>query len=235
MSQNTFNELKKMIIQVAEALGPDLLASTAFVGGVTTGLLLTDELALQSVRATDDVDLIIDALGYSKNAEFEETLRSLGFVDRMDGEVIGRKWLGEVQVDFMSTDKSFGFTNRWYKEALESAENYSLTSDLTIRLLTPEYFVATKLEAYNGRGNGDMLESRDLEDIMSLINGRDTIVEDIKSASTTLLQYIIDQLKLLSSDQDFEYLIQSTVDGDSERAEYVYEVIDEIIGRTCGE
>ena len=184
MSQNTFNELKKMIIQVAEALGPDLLASTAFVGGVTTGLLLTDELSLQSVRATDDVDLIIDALGYSENAVFEETLRSHGFVDRMDGEVICRKWLGEVQVDFMPTDESLGFTNRWYKEALESAQNHPITPDLTIRLLTPEYFVATKLEAYNGRGNGDMLESRDLEDIMSLINGRDTIVEDIKSSST---------------------------------------------------
>ena len=64
MSQSKFDSLKEMIISVAEALGPDLRAKTAFVGGVTTGLLITDEFTRQSVRATDDVDLITSALGY---------------------------------------------------------------------------------------------------------------------------------------------------------------------------
>ncbi|MFA0154424.1 hypothetical protein, partial [Vibrio sp. 10N.261.46.C10] len=80
MNQSTFEKLKGMVIQVAEALGSDLLSKTAFVGGATTGFLLTDELAQESVRSTDDVDLIVSALGYFQNAEFEQTLRERGFI-----------------------------------------------------------------------------------------------------------------------------------------------------------
>jgi len=39
-----------MIEEVAKALGPDICARTAFVGGVTTGLLVTDDFAREGVR-----------------------------------------------------------------------------------------------------------------------------------------------------------------------------------------
>lgn len=68
-----------MIIEVANALGHEILRKTAFVGGVTTGLLLTDEFVIESVRATEDVDLIVDVIGYAKHIQFEEQLREKGF------------------------------------------------------------------------------------------------------------------------------------------------------------
>jgi len=43
-----------MIEIVAHALGEELLSEVAFVGGCTTGLLVTD-----------DVDLIINVVGYA--------------------------------------------------------------------------------------------------------------------------------------------------------------------------
>jgi hypothetical protein len=37
-----------------------------------------------------------------------------------------------------------GFTNRWYAQALQSAQPFALPDGQVIRLLTPAFFVATK-------------------------------------------------------------------------------------------
>lgn len=235
MNDEKFNVLTDMVVHVAEALGPKILASTAFVGGVTTGFLLTDEMAKQSVRATDDVDLIISTVGYAQEAQFEEELRARGFTERQDNDVIGRKWLGELQVDFMPSDNALGFTNRWYKDALKHAVKYEIKSDLTIRLLTPAHFLATKLEAYSGRGKGDILGSRDIEDIMSLIDGRASIIEDIGSANPEMLKYIANELSNLKAHPDFDYVVQSTSKGNPDRADYLHDIIDNVIRRYSGD
>ena len=54
----------RMITLVAEALGSELLQQMAFVGGCTTGLLLTDAFSQEQVRHTDDVgeNLIFERL-----------------------------------------------------------------------------------------------------------------------------------------------------------------------------
>lgn len=222
MSQSKFDSLKEMIISVAEALGPDLRANTAFVGGVTTGLLITDDFTRQSVRATDDVDLITSTLGYVQHAQFEEELRHLGFKDHIDDGVICRKLLGNLKVDFMPTDDSLGFTNRWYQSALATAQDYEIKDGVIIRLITPIYFIGTKLEAWNGRGNGDMLESRDLEDIFNLINGREGLIEEIREGDAALRDYISQEMKRLSRLDDYEYLLQATTNGESARGDIVH-------------
>lgn len=51
-----------MLQIVAEALGSDFRERLIFVGGCTTALFITDEVTLGDVRATDDVDLIVDLL-----------------------------------------------------------------------------------------------------------------------------------------------------------------------------
>lgn len=230
MTRSKFDSLREMIVYVAEALGPDLLKQTAFVGGVTTGLLITDDFTRQSVRATDDVDLITSTLGYIKHASFEQTLRQRGFRDDNDSDVICRKRLGEIQVDFMPADGSLGFTNRWYTKALATAEDYALKPGLIIRLLTPAYFIATKFEAWNGRGEGDVLVSRDLEDIMNLVNGRDSLADDLRGNDADLLSYISAQFSQLLEEDDFGYLLQATTNGERVRQEYLLGRIDEIVG-----
>ena len=64
----------RMITWVAEALGPDLLPEMAFVGGCTTGLLLTDAFSQEQVRHTDDVDLIVHVMGQVGWAELQAQL-----------------------------------------------------------------------------------------------------------------------------------------------------------------
>ena len=61
-----------MVKQVAELLGP-LLPKVVFLGGAATGLLITDE-AAPEVRATKDVDVIVEILSRSDYYQLEETL-----------------------------------------------------------------------------------------------------------------------------------------------------------------
>lgn len=64
----------QMLTAVASCLGKDLLPMVAFVGGCTTALHVTDELALQSIRFTDDVDLIVQVKSIANNDIQREAL-----------------------------------------------------------------------------------------------------------------------------------------------------------------
>ena len=141
-------QLKDMLEPVAKALGPDLLPNVAFVGGSTTGLLITDNFTREAVRYTEDVDVIVGVDGRSQWAQLLEILRQRGFSESMEDNLICRMRLGDLIVDIMPDDEEIlGFSNRWYREALRTAQSYPLSEELDIRVLTPPYFIATKLEA----------------------------------------------------------------------------------------
>lgn len=73
--------IENMLLQVANALGADLLEDMAFLGGCATGLHITDASTLNDIRMTDDVDLVVSVVGYAGWAALQETLRSKGFRD----------------------------------------------------------------------------------------------------------------------------------------------------------
>ncbi|MNY31783.1 hypothetical protein D3C86_1659580 [compost metagenome] len=69
-----------------------------------------------------------------------------------------------------------------------------------------------------------MLMSKDAEDIVVLINGRDTLVDEIASAPLDLRQYIRAEMSKFISNTDFLYLLSSAMNGEeSERIEIVEE------------
>jgi predicted nucleotidyltransferase len=65
-----------------------------------------------------------------------------------------------------------GFSNRWYRAAMETSVTTKTEADLEIRIVTAPYFLATKLDAFRGRGKGDYFGSNDLEDIVAVVDGR---------------------------------------------------------------
>lgn len=83
-----------------------------------------------------------------------------------------------------------GFSNRWYAKGIETALPEQLEDALEIRRLTPPLFVATKLEAYRGRGEGDLIASRDAEDILLLVDGREQLTTEIAAAESEIRTYI---------------------------------------------
>lgn len=223
------DQLRWMIETVALALGEKLLTKMAFTGGCTTGLLITDEVTKEFVRYTNDVDLIVEVVGYADWAALQAQLIERGFSLNPEDTVICRMRLGELMVDFMPDDPAvLGFSNRWYKQAFAKAVDYPLMHNLDIRLLTAPYFIATKLEAFRGRGKNDPLTSHDLEDILNIVDGRSILLEELKCAEENVRRYIAEEIACLLDHEEIDYLIQGTVPGDSERAEIIFERLESI-------
>ena len=134
--------------------------------------------AAPEVRSTLDVDIIVKVATRSDYYRLEASLRKLGFDQPTEtGTPICRWKVSGILVDVMPTDtRILGFSNRFYDEAIENAEKVCIDEGLEINLVTPSFFLATKIEAFHGRGNGDYLGSHDMEDIVTLIDGREEIV-----------------------------------------------------------
>jgi predicted nucleotidyltransferase len=191
------------LIGAADALRP-LLAELVFVGGCVTGLLITDEAAGEP-RATIDVDAIAEITSYAQYAEFGDRLRSRGFSeDTSEGAPVCRWVQGRMILDVMPLDeKILGFSNRWYKAAMGASVTKKLRDDLEIRMVTAPYFVATKLEAFKGRGGGDFLGSHDLEDVVSVVDGRGTLSAEVQVAGAELSEYVRREIAKLLANPGF--------------------------------
>jgi len=232
---SNINTHRQMIKKVADALGTELCQQMVFVGGCTTGLLLTDDFTKEQVRYTDDVDLIVSVINHSAYTEVQKQLRSKGFKEDMsNNDPICAMRLGELRVDFMPDNEGVlgSGDNTWFKEAWTTAENYQLTNDTEIRLVLPVYFVATKLQAYLGRGNNDPLSSRDIEDLLNIFDGREEIISEITQSGPEISQFIVGQIKLLLADSSFDYAVQSAAQNNSEREALIFERLEQIAGLT---
>lgn len=187
---------------VAQALD-DLLPYVTFVGGSTT-VLLVDEAAHHGIRKTEDVDVIIDVTTLVQYHEFSQKFRNLGFQEDIDGPVC--RWIiktkaGRIKLDVMPINEEIlGFSNRWYKEAVKEAEEHRLSNESVIRVVSPAYFLATKFEAFAGRGKGDYF-SHDLEDIVFVLENRERLIIELMDCPEELKHYFSQQAaKLLNDD-----------------------------------
>ena len=190
------------LIAAAERLKP-LLDQIAFVGGCVTGLLLTDP-AAAPVRPTFDVDAIVEIGSYAEFTLLEARLRDLGFREsHAEGSPICRWLSGDLILDLIPTDSSIlGFSNIWYRPAFESSQRIQIGEN-EIRLITAPYFLATKLEAFHGRGQADFRLSHDLEDIVTIVDGRVELADEVRAAPADLQKYLTKEFGALLSNRDF--------------------------------
>ena len=192
-----------LLIDAARLLKP-LLGELVFVGGSTTALLITDKAAAE-IRPTYDVDAIAEISSYAAYADFSERLHRCGFTeDSGEGAPICRWRQNKTVLDVMPLDeKILGFSNRWYKPAMDSALSHPLESGLDVRVVTGVYFCATKLEAFAGRGKGDYQSSHDLEDLIAVVDGRVELIKEIEDGPEDARAYIAAKIKKLLATSDF--------------------------------
>ena len=214
-----------MLEVVAEALGDELREETVFVGGAAAGLMITDP-AMPAIRPTEDVDLIFQAVALVEYHRFEERLRARGFAqDHSPGAPICRWHIGAVTVDAMPTiDDVLGFSNRWYPVAIETATHVDLPSGRRILLITAPAFLATKLEAFDGRGNRDFLFSHDLGDLLAVVDGRDALVNECMQAPPELRAYLRERLAALLATPAFVEALAGHLPGDAASQERLPEM-----------
>lgn len=190
------------LLELADSALGELSEEVVFVGGATIGLWITDPGA-PPVRATEDVDVIVEVASRTSYQQFEERLRAAGFRD--EGTVICR-WLHDktdLILDVMPTDASIlGFENRWQGESIPFAVERELPSGNVIRAVPPAFLLATKLEAFNGRGEGDLLGSTDFADVVALVDGRRELVGEVRAAPKQLRSYVAGELtRLMEGDR----------------------------------
>lgn len=164
------------------------------------------------MRATDDIDLIVDLAGHAEWAALQDDLRQKGFMEAADEAVICRMRLGPLKVDFMPDDETIlGFSNRWYAAGIETAVTSTLDTGLDIRILTPAIFVATKLEAFAGRGQNDLFMSRDAEDILLIVDGRPSLEEEIAAAPAKVQKFIGQGFREFLAYPDFDDFLEGNL------------------------
>jgi hypothetical protein len=100
-------------------------------------------------------------------------------------------------------EKVLGFSNRWYKTAMLAADRVMLEPSLQIRIVSAPCFLATKLEAYKRRGGGEYLGSHDLEDLISVVDGRPSLADELQAASEDLRAYVAAEIGALLEDPRF--------------------------------
>jgi len=167
-------------------------------------LLLSDQGAPE-VRSTMDVDVIVEVTSPLAYYRLADRLRELGFREvSEEGAPVCRWEVGGVLVDVMPTlPDVLGFSNRWYAGAFATASEVLIAEDLVIRLVTPPYFLATKVEAFRSRGGGDFLASHDMEDIVAVLDGRPEIVAEVARSEAPLRQFLREAFASFLSQRPF--------------------------------
>jgi hypothetical protein len=191
----------------AALLGP-LLDEVVFVGGATVHLWITEPGA-PPTRATEDVDVVEPVICRWRSAD------------------------PQLILDVMPTDPDIlGFSNPWYEEAISRAVTVTLESGAEIRAAALAALVATKLCVWKGRG-GDLLRSLDIHDVLTLIDGRPELIEEVASAAPDLRTYIRSEVDELRGESYFDYAVQSATASHgpvgAERARLVRTRLDKLV------
>jgi hypothetical protein len=181
------------LVTTARLLG-ELIDEVVFVGGAATGLLLTDP-AAPDVRPTLDVDVVIEVASRTGYYRFVDRLREHGFFEAPEEEIICR-WkhrTGKIILDVMPTDESIlGFTNPWYLPAMRHAQSLEVEG-VSLRVISAPFFLGTKVVAFNSpgrKGSGDFMASHDLEDLITVLDGRPEVVQETLAAPADLRAFL---------------------------------------------
>lgn len=197
-----------------------------FVGGSVLELYI-DDTGMEKVRVTDDVDIVIEICTRAEYDEFESKLRKLGFINDKTGPSC-RMLYEEIKVDIISTkESSSGITNKWYESGFEKRIIKSINGN-SIYVFPVEYFIASKFEAYIGRGNKNYITSHDIEDIIYIFNGSNNITDIILSSDTRVQEYIKDELKEILKDNNLDEIILAHC-ANSDRKDRIIAIFQSIV------
>lgn len=204
-----------------------LLDDVVFVGGVTVELWVTDP-GSPPLRLTADVDVIAEISTRRDYYQLEDRVRKLGFENDQSSGVICRFNHSQsgLVLDVMPTKASIlGFENNWLGESFAHATEVKLPGGQMIKAIPPPFLLATKLEAFAGRGKLDFYGSRDFEDIVRLIDGREELVGEVAESPAEPSRYIAQQLTRLSRHRDFDSGLEGALPMGLAARERVDEVI----------
>jgi predicted nucleotidyltransferase len=173
--------------------------------------LYADRQAIE-IRPTDDVDIVVEITTRNEYTKLEEQLRTMGFKNDVTAKFVGRYLLPGIVVDVMPTNESIlGFSNIWYEGGFKNAVDYVIDNQHTVKIFSAPYFIASKLQAFKNRGNNDGRLSTDFEDITFVLDNRNTIWEEMKSADDEVRKFLLEEFNHLLNHKYIEEWIGAHV------------------------
>jgi len=154
--------------KIAMALG-ELNEKVVYVGGAVVSLYI-DDTSAEDVRPTKDIDITLEIFTLGELEKLRQLLNQKGFFQSSEDNVICRFRFEEIKIDVMAT-KPIGWApaNPWFEAGIGSPVAIDI-DDITIKILSLPYFLATKFAAFSDRGRKDPRTSHDFEDIVYLLN-----------------------------------------------------------------
>ncbi|MFA6213266.1 MAG: hypothetical protein WCT03_24210 [Candidatus Obscuribacterales bacterium] len=181
------------LAQTVDLLGA-LADSFVFVGGSVAPLLVTDTGAADA-RSTIDVDAVVQVATRSEYQEIETRLAAAKFQLDPTEDVVCRYKNGELLLDVIpSASEVFGFGNKWLNQAPDAPLLYELATRKTINIINAPLFLCTKFIAFDERGPA---EDKDLEDIVSIVDGRRELMGELKTSSLEIKEYVASSTRQL--------------------------------------
>lgn len=162
-----------------------------FTGGGIVSLLITDPAAPAPSR-TKDIDLVVEVASYAEFIGMEHSLRRGGFAQDLGGNAPIMAWQWKsVRVDFLPHQPiELIQSNRWFPFLIADARHAEVLPGQYAWISSAPCYLATKFEAFFSRGKGDYLGSKDMEDIVAVVDGRVELPGEIDVAAVPVSTFL---------------------------------------------
>lgn len=212
--------------KVAEILAK-VSSKFVFTGGATI-ILYVDSLIQDELRITKDVDCVIDITNRAEYYQLSEQLRAIGLEECLGKNEPICRWQYQDQIiDIMPCDPGIlGFSNRWYPKGIEKAIRTVLPSGREILIFSPLHLLASKIEAFKGRGKS-FIFSKDIEDIITLLDGCQDLAQEFDTEEGELKSFVREWFSVNREElKDATY--NFSLSGNSGREKLILDLIDKL-------
>lgn len=184
-----------------------------FIGGGIVKLLITDPAAPPPSR-TKDLDLVLEHPNDDQRMLWDAALRKAEFTQDpfSEDDPLFAWYFQGVRIDFLPDKDSemFGRTNRWFHQVMKEAQFVEIKG-VQAWIASAPCFLATKFEAYKSRGKGDYLGSKDMEDIIAVVDGRSELTGELAQADLDVRTFVSRCCQDLCTDERFLDALASLV------------------------
>lgn len=129
------------------------------------------------------------------------------------------RWiLDNVTVDVRPVEEGvLGFSNPWYASAFENASEFR-SGEQWLLLIDAPHFLATKVVAFQGRGRGDFLGSKGIEDVIAVVDGRAAIAAEVGAAGSRLRALLSQTFETWLETHEFQYVVEGYIQDEEREA-----------------
>jgi hypothetical protein len=205
-----------------------MLEELVFAGGCSTSLLFSEA---DFIRPTPPqwLDVIASTQGDLGHMALTIKLKEMGM---REDTIFGRgRWkMGALTVCFWNVDPVFSpFASRFLPEAFSMPRKYPVAPDMKVKLVNPAFFLALKIEAFQGRGQGNYQTSDDLNDLVALLSARAELAFDLKLTAPHVRTFVQKQLAELKPKSDFLEAIKRILNNDEPRIALALARLNELV------